>query len=150
MIRVKISSQRSTFFQVPLQFFQFQFSKIPGWLHLQTPKLELNIGKTVYVANLSKRVDERELRDKFRKYGRIDSYNIVFDPIVRESRGFGFVTFESRSDAQDAVRDLDGTEFEGRDLIVQIAKRSKPRKSTPGKYLGYDKYRGRRDRSGSR
>jgi len=104
----------------------------------------------VYVANLSKKVDERELRDKFRKYGRIDNYNIVYDPIVRESRGFGFVTFESKSDAQDAVRDLDGLEFEGRDLIVQIAKRSKPRKSTPGKYLGYDKYRGRRDRSGSR
>lgn len=90
------------------------------------------------------------MKEKFRKFGHVVSHNIVCDPIIKESRGFGFVTFESKTEAQDAVRELEGAELEGKELIVQIAKRSKPRKSTPGKYLGYDKYRGGRDDSGSR
>ncbi len=63
------------------------------------------------------------------------------DPILRESRGFGFVTYESKDGANDAVTELDGQDFEGKDMIVQIARRSKPRKSTPGRYLGYDRSR---------
>jgi len=88
------------------------------------------------------------LKSTFKKFGHILDYNIVVDPIIKESRGFGFVTFESSGGAADAVKELNGTDLQGKDIIVQIAKRSKPRKSTPGKYLGYDRYRGRR--SGSR
>lgn len=106
-------------------------------------------GKTVYVSNLARRVTEKDLERKFRKYGRITDYKIVMDPILRESRGFGFVTFDTREAADESVRGMDGYELEGSEMIVQIAKRSKPRKSTPGRYLGYDKSRPRR-RSRSR
>lgn len=71
------------------------------------------------------------------------------DPILRESRGFGFVTYETREAADEAVKEMDGFDLEGNDIIVQIARRAKPRKSTPGRYLGYDKS-SRRRRSRSR
>lgn len=70
------------------------------------------------------------------------------DPILRESRGFGFIYFMTREAADEALRDMDGYDMEGQEISVQIAKRSKPRKSTPGRYLGYDRSRGsRRSRS---
>jgi RNA recognition motif-containing protein len=94
-------------------------------------------------------VIDRDLERKFRPFGRITDYKIVTDPIERKSRGFGFVTYDSRSAAEDAVREMHGQELEGKDLIVQIAKRSKPRRPTPGKYLGNDRSRPRR-RSRSR
>jgi len=93
----------------------------------------------LYISNLSKRVENRDLEKKFRKFGHIVDHKIVMDPILRESRGFGFITFDSKTAANDAVRDMDGYDIEGREIIAQIAKRSKARKSTPGKYLGYDK-----------
>lgn len=111
--------------------------------------LNFSIGKTLYIASLARRVTEKDLERKFRKFGNIVDYKIVMDPILRESRGFGFVTYDSRSAADEAVREMDGYDLEGKDIIVQIAKRSKPRKSTPGRYLGYDKSRPRR-RSRSR
>lgn len=56
--------------------------------------------------------------------------------MTRESRGFAFVTFEDNRDAADAVKDLNGREFQGRAIRVEIARRSKPRQKTPGQYLG--------------
>lgn len=99
---------------------------------------------------MSKKTIDKDLERKFRKFGHILDYKIVMDPILRESRGFGFITFDSRSAADDSVRDMDGVEIDGRDIIVQIARRSRPRKSTPGRYLGYDKTRSSRRRSRSR
>mmetsp|Transcript_11192 Transcript_11192/g.12632 ORF Transcript_11192/g.12632 Transcript_11192/m.12632 type:complete len:88 (+) Transcript_11192:693-956(+) len=69
------------------------------------------------------------------------------DPILRESRGFGFITFDTNEAALEAVREMDGYDMEGKEIIVEIAKRAKPRKSTPGRYLGHDR---RRERMRSR
>lgn len=84
---------------------------------------------------------DRDIEKKFKKYGRIVDYKIVMDPILRESRGFGFVTYETKAEASEAVKEMDGYDMEGKEIVVQIARRSRPRKSTPGRYLGYDKSR---------
>ena len=39
-----------------------------------------------------------------------------------ESRGFGFVEMETPEDAKDVVRNMDGAEWNGRNLKVEIAK----------------------------
>ena len=41
------------------------------------------IGTVVYIANLSKRVIEKDLEEAFEKYGRITNCTIVKDPITR-------------------------------------------------------------------
>jgi RNA recognition motif-containing protein len=62
---------------------------------------------------------------------------VVRDPFTKESRGFAFVTFEYSDDAYQAVDKTDGKALiNGRVLIVEISKRSAPRRSTPGRYLG--------------
>ncbi|TMW60844.1 hypothetical protein Poli38472_000886 [Pythium oligandrum] len=95
-----------------------------------------NPGNNVYVANLSHRLSQRELEDMFGKFGRLDKCELIIDPMTRESRGFAFVTFEDVRDAEDAVKEMNGKEVEGRRLRVEIAKRRRGHEKTPGKYLG--------------
>ena len=61
----------------------------------------------------------------FSQYGNVvDSYIVQErnDRGVSRSRGYGFVTFESAAEADEAVRRADGSEFMGREgLRVSIA-----------------------------
>ena len=72
----------------------------------------------------------------FSKYGEVESASIVRDPHSRESRGFGFVNFSRREEAEAALDALHGQELHGRAISVDKAKRSKPRVPTPGRYQG--------------
>ena len=48
------------------------------------------------------------------------------DSYTRESRGFAFVRFYDKRDAEDAMDALDGTRMDGRELRVNEAKYSRP------------------------
>ncbi|KUF73370.1 putative RNA-binding protein C25G10.01 [Phytophthora nicotianae] len=65
-----------------------------------------NPGNNLYVANLATRVGEQDLQEIFSKFGRVDKCEVIVDPVTKESRGFGFVTFEDVRDAEDAVKEL--------------------------------------------
>ncbi len=54
----------------------------------------------------------------------------------RECRGFGFVTFETDREAAHAIEDHNKTEFDGKQITVELSKRNKAHKPTPGAYLG--------------
>lgn len=58
------------------------------------------------------------------------------DPHTRESRGFDFVEMANGSDADTAIEKLRGEDLQGRALIIEKAKRKKPRSATPGQYYG--------------
>ncbi|CAD5188738.1 unnamed protein product [Musa acuminata subsp. malaccensis] len=60
----------------------------------------------VYVGNLDSRVTERDLEDEFRAFGVLRSMCSVW--VARRPPGYGFVEFDDRRDALDAIRDLDG------------------------------------------
>jgi len=107
----------------------------------------------LYLANLSKRVTDRDLEEVFEKFGKIRKTQVVIDPISRESRCFGFIIFDSKEAAEDAVAQMNRTTFFGKDLIVEKSRRMKPREATPGHYMGkqrrYPSVYDRRDRSRS-
>jgi cold-inducible RNA-binding protein len=65
---------------------------------------------------------ERDVIRKFEKYGRVADVRIVKGH-GGESRGFGFVDMESEEDAKEVMRALDGVEWNGRRLLVEVAKR---------------------------
>ncbi|CAI5747232.1 unnamed protein product [Peronospora destructor] len=114
-----------------------------------------NPGNNLYVANLATRVGQVELEELFAKFGRVSKCEVIVDPVTRESRGFGFVTFDDVCDAEDAVKELNDQEVQGRKMRVEHAKRKRGHEKTPGQYLGprlaSAKYGGRdrfsRDRS---
>lgn len=73
---------------------------------------------TVYVGNLSYDCTWQNLKDKFKACGYVEKADII-ESNDGKSRGYGKVVFSSSRDVQEAIRRLDGTDFQGRSLIVK-------------------------------
>lgn len=80
---------------------------------------------TLYVGNLPWRTTEDDLVSLFGEFGRILDVRIIQDPTTGRSRGYGFVEFEPTGQVHQAVTALNGREFQGRPLMVSVA-RPKP------------------------
>lgn len=76
----------------------------------------------IFVGNLPFSTTESDLRSLFAEYGEIDSVAVIKDRDTGRSRGFGFVELAADARAQDAIRDLDGTDLDGRNIKVNEAK----------------------------
>ena len=76
----------------------------------------------LYVGNLSFATTNQDLNDLFGQVGTVESANVVEDRETGRSRGFGFVEMASQADAENAIAQLDGKEFDGRNLKVNEAK----------------------------
>merc|ERR1712079_7757 len=79
-----------------------------------------NLEYKVYVGNLGDRPPRREqLEDEFSYYGPLRNVWVARSP-----PGFAYIEFESKRDAQDAARGLDGKNIAGRRIKVEMAKGS--------------------------
>jgi RNA recognition motif-containing protein len=79
------------------------------------------LASKIYVGNLSFQSSEDDLRELFEKHGTVESVAIITDRDTGRSRGFAFVEMGSASEAQAAIRALDGTNMDGRPLRVNEA-----------------------------
>jgi RNA recognition motif-containing protein len=80
------------------------------------------MSKKLFVGNIPYTATEDTIRDMFAKEGRnVSRVTVVTDRETGRSRGFAFVEMESEDDAKAAVAALNGTEFDGRTLRVDIA-----------------------------
>lgn len=70
----------------------------------------------LYVGNLNFSVTAEQLEALFAKHGEVKQVNIV------GRRGFGFVEMSTQSEAEEAKKELDGTELEGRTIKVDEAR----------------------------
>lgn len=80
------------------------------------------MGNKLYVGNLNFQTQENELRDHFAQCGEVVSASIITDRDTGRSRGFGFVEMATEDEARRAQTELDGQEFDGRQLRVNEAK----------------------------
>jgi RNA recognition motif-containing protein len=76
----------------------------------------------LYVGGLPYSTTENQLQELFAAHGSVQSARIITDKFSGKSKGFGFVEMASASEAQDAIRALDGKDFEGRNLTVNEAR----------------------------
>ena len=81
----------------------------------------------IYLGNLSYSASENSIRDLFEGYGAVTTVKIVTDKFTGSSRGFGFVEMTNDDEAQRAIAELNGKEFEGRKIVVN---ESRPRETT--------------------
>jgi cold-inducible RNA-binding protein len=79
----------------------------------------------IFVGNLNFQTTQDDLRAAFSPYGTIDSVNVITDRDTGQPRGFAFVEMASKSEADNAINALNGTELNGRALNVNEA-RPKP------------------------
>ncbi|XP_055634081.1 serine/arginine-rich splicing factor 2 [Toxorhynchites rutilus septentrionalis] len=78
------------------------------------------------VDNLTYRTTPDDLRRVFERCGEVGDIYIPRDRHTRESRGFAFVRFYDKRDAQDALDAMDGRMLDGRELRVQMARYGRP------------------------
>jgi len=81
------------------------------------------------VDNLTYRTSPETLKRVFEKYGKVGDVYIPRDRFTRESRGFAFVRFHDKRDAEDAIDAMDGAVLDGRELRVQMARYGRPAES---------------------
>ena len=76
----------------------------------------------IYVGNLPYSVTDADLRETFAQYGSVDQVNLITDKFSGESKGFGFVEMKNNSEADAAIKGLNGTDLKGRNITVNQAK----------------------------
>ena len=90
----------------------------------------------IYVSNLSFNVQDEDLREYFEEYGEVSSAKIITDKFTNRSKGFGFVEMANDDQAQAAISALNGTEVDGRNIVVN---ESRPKAEGSGGGGGYKK-----------
>lgn len=75
----------------------------------------------MYVSNLGFQVTDEELRSMFSKFGQVTSAKVISDRETGKSRGFAFVEMADDA-AEKAMKELDGTNADGRTMSVSKAK----------------------------
>ena len=96
------------------------------------------MGSKLYVGNLSYNATGSDLEQLFAQHGQVSSAEIIADRDTGRSKGFGFVQMGSDAEAQAAIAALNGQEFDGRALTVNVAKprEERPRGGGGGGYRG--------------
>ena len=80
-----------------------------------------NDENSVRVSNLSEDTREPDLLELFQVFGGVSRVHVVVDQRTKESRGFGFVNFVNREDAQRAINKLNGYGYDNLILRVEWA-----------------------------
>jgi RNA recognition motif-containing protein len=78
----------------------------------------------LFVGNLNPETTASSLRPLFSEFGEIVSAKVIIDNATGMSRGFGFVEMADKTQAMDAIDNLDATFFEGNIISVKEAKQS--------------------------
>ena len=79
----------------------------------------------LFVGSLPWGVNDDALKAAFEAHGNVVSAKVITDRETGRSRGFGFVEMENETDANNAIQALNGSELNGRNIIVSEAKPKK-------------------------
>jgi len=88
----------------------------------------------MYVGNLAFSVTEDDLNTAFSEFGEVESVNIITEKYSGQSKGFGFVEMPDNSEADKAIKALNGSELKGREIKVNQAKPRGERSSRRPRY----------------
>lgn len=82
----------------------------------------------IYVANIPFKASADQLKGLFEAFGEVSSAKIILDKFTQRSRGFGFIEMSDDSAARQAIDELNGSDFMGKNLVVNEAR---PRTDAP-------------------
>jgi RNA recognition motif-containing protein len=100
--------------------------------------------KRIYVGNLPWSYSSSDLEALFKPYGDVAAAEVIMDRETGRSRGFGFVQMANDADMEPAINALNGSNCNGRPLVVNEARERSPRPSGGGGGGGRGGYGGGR------
>lgn len=80
----------------------------------------------IHVSNLAYNVTEDDLRTLFSEFGEVSTVNVVKDRSSGQSRGFGFVEMLNNSQADKAMKALNGSKV--KDQFIKLSQAKPPAK----------------------
>ena len=83
----------------------------------------------LFVGGLSWDTKEDSLKNFFSQAGNVVSATVITDKFSGRSKGFGFVEMSSESEAQEAIKKLNGQSLDGRNITVNEARPQQPREN---------------------
>ena len=86
----------------------------------------------IYVGNLSSDVTDETIREAFESFGQVASAKVIKDKYTGQSRGFGFVEMVEQTQAQTAIKSLNGKELQGKEITVSEARPRRDERRTGG------------------
>jgi RNA recognition motif-containing protein len=89
----------------------------------------------IYVGNLPFKTVEQELVEIFQQFGEIKEIALIRDRFSNDFKGFGFITFDTQTAAESALA-MDGKDFGGRPMKVNIAREEGKREGGGGRRFG--------------
>jgi RNA recognition motif-containing protein len=102
--------------------------------------------KNIFVGNLDFSATESSVRSLFERHGQVDRVYVVTDRDTSRSRGFAFVEMADSTQADQAIKALNGADLDGRSLNVKEA-RPKPQSGGGFSRGGYSRGGNQRERS---
>lgn len=92
----------------------------------------------IYIGNLSYNTTEETLKSLFAEYGDIESVKVIKDRFSGRPKGFGFIEMPSNSEADQAIKALNGNRIDGNNIKVRPADSGrKKRTKRPFRRRGY-------------
>ncbi len=82
----------------------------------------------LFVGSLPWAVDDQGLEDLFKDFGDVTSAKVIMDRETGRSKGFGFVEFADDDAAKAAMDKLNGSDLQGRTIVVSEARPLEPRR----------------------
>ena len=80
------------------------------------------MSKRLFVGSLAWGTNDQTLKSHFEQAGQVESANVIMDKMSGRSKGFGFVEMASDAEASDAIAKLNGSELDGRKIVVSEAR----------------------------
>lgn len=74
-----------------------------------------------FIGGLSYSMNDRDLKDAFKKFGDLLDAKVSIDKFSGRPRGFGFVTFKDERDMEEAIKAMNGVDLDGRNITVEKA-----------------------------
>ncbi|XP_068916750.1 cytotoxic granule associated RNA binding protein TIA1 isoform X3 [Tenebrio molitor] len=90
------------------------------------PKQDTSKHHHIFVGDLSPEIETQALRDAFSAFGEISDCRVVRDPQTLKSKGYGFVSFIKKAEAESAITAMNGQWLGSRSIRTNWATRKPP------------------------
>ena len=68
----------------------------------------------IYVGNLSYNMTDQEMEKLFATFGAVTESKVIMDRESGRSKGFGFIEMTNQEEGEEAIKQLDGKEIDGK------------------------------------